>query len=105
MNPVSSVLKENPTGSRLEIGLEKYSGSVVKVTTSGTANSKMACDFAESGDGAKTTAQFTPIWAAFRVWVPFPEKLPETVLAEQSPAPVAINWRVVGTKVSVGAEG
>jgi hypothetical protein len=60
VKPVSSVVKENPTGSRLEIGLPKYSGSVAIVTTSGTASSKIACDFAESGDGAKTTAQFTP---------------------------------------------
>jgi hypothetical protein len=61
VNPVSSAVKENPTGSRLEIGLKKYSGSVIIVTTSGTASSKIACDFAESGDGAKTTAQFMPI--------------------------------------------
>src|SRR5271156_5599649 len=69
----------------------------------------MACEICEIGDGAKTTAQSTPIWAALSVLVPFPEKLPVTVLAEQSRAtplfadvgslPTIVS--VVGTRRSV----
>jgi hypothetical protein len=86
--------------------LAKYSGSVALVIISGTATSKTACDFVERGDGAKTTAQFMPIWAAISVsGVVDPAlKLPITVLVEQSPALVALNCSVVGTEVSIGVE-
>ena len=51
----------------------------------------------------KTSAQLTPTCAAVRVWVPLPEKLPETVLAEHGspPRPGALYWRVAATGRSV----
>jgi hypothetical protein len=73
------------------------------VTSSGTATSKIVCFCVVIGDELETTAQSMPIWAAIRVWVPVgaPEKLPTTVLAEQSPAFVAVKFSVVGTARSM----
>src|SRR5258707_238433 len=70
--------------------------------SSGTATSKIACFCPEVGDVLKTIEQFMPIWSARRVWDPAaPDKLPTTVLAEQSPALVAMKFSVIGTARSV----
>ena len=103
-DPVSSELK---LMAITEYELGKNSGSVAIVMMSGTATWNIACDFVESGDGAKTTPQFMPISVAGSE-----EKLaetvlpgtlwPETVLVKQSPALLALNCSVVGTEVSTG---
>src|SRR5437868_3862710 len=64
-------------------------GSLPVVISIGRLTSKIACENPETGDFANTIAQFTPTVDAARVWVPFPRKLPVTVLAEQGAAPAA----------------
>src|SRR3974390_445440 len=75
------------------------------VTSNGTCISNIACAFFDVGDGPNTRAQLTPSCEAIRVWVPvpFPEKLPVRVLAEQGRPPRLgeMYCKVAGTGRSV----
>src|SRR5438045_3929580 len=88
----------NPIGEPAVIA-----GSLPGVISIGTVTSKIAWDSGCTGEAPNTTAQFTPILAGLIVWVPFPEKLPVTVLAEQGAAPALGIWycRTAGTARSL----